>query len=247
MKSKRREQNKQDASNVQCQKCLQMGHYTYQCKNERVFVTRPSRSKQLKENLNKRRSSSSPSDSDDHSDSDDYAPPPTYNARGIDTFRFKLDRAHHIVNKKKKRSDMERKKRRRRSSTNSNSNGSETSSSSETSSTTTSSSYNSSSSSSSSSSSDSSSYSSTSDTDEANTKPLDKYGKKRKRSHKSDRTTVHQSRNEQSQSVLTEQMDYKSRRRRSPTPSPPIERIESSRHGSLSPQKKNQPNTRDSL
>ncbi|XP_051129624.1 uncharacterized protein LOC127250390 [Andrographis paniculata] len=32
----------------QCQKCFQMGHWTYECKNERVYISRPSRTQQLK-------------------------------------------------------------------------------------------------------------------------------------------------------------------------------------------------------
>ncbi|GAB2265758.1 hypothetical protein Dimus_000794 [Dionaea muscipula] len=32
----------------QCQKCFQVGHWTYECKNERVYISRPSRSQQLK-------------------------------------------------------------------------------------------------------------------------------------------------------------------------------------------------------
>ena len=32
---------------VQCQRCLQTGHYTYECKNERAYASRPSRSAQL--------------------------------------------------------------------------------------------------------------------------------------------------------------------------------------------------------
>lgn len=31
-----------------CQKCLRTGHWTYECKNEAVYVQRPSRSQQLK-------------------------------------------------------------------------------------------------------------------------------------------------------------------------------------------------------
>ncbi|WJX90708.1 hypothetical protein P8452_72578 [Trifolium repens] len=34
--------------NVQCQKCFQSGHWTYECKNERVYISRPSRTQQLK-------------------------------------------------------------------------------------------------------------------------------------------------------------------------------------------------------
>ncbi|KAB2625203.1 zinc finger CCHC domain-containing protein 10-like [Pyrus ussuriensis x Pyrus communis] len=32
----------------QCQKCYQPGHWTYECKNERVYISRPSRTQQLK-------------------------------------------------------------------------------------------------------------------------------------------------------------------------------------------------------
>ncbi|XP_021745200.1 zinc finger CCHC domain-containing protein 10-like [Chenopodium quinoa] len=32
----------------QCQKCFQPGHWTYECKNERVYISRPSRSQILK-------------------------------------------------------------------------------------------------------------------------------------------------------------------------------------------------------
>ncbi|KAL3697002.1 hypothetical protein R1sor_011078 [Riccia sorocarpa] len=32
----------------QCQKCFQLGHWTYECKNERVYMSRPSRTQQLK-------------------------------------------------------------------------------------------------------------------------------------------------------------------------------------------------------
>lgn len=31
-----------------CQKCFQAGHWTYECKNERVYMSRPSRTQQLK-------------------------------------------------------------------------------------------------------------------------------------------------------------------------------------------------------
>jgi hypothetical protein len=34
--------------NGQCQKCFQSGHWTYECKNERVYISRPSRTQQLK-------------------------------------------------------------------------------------------------------------------------------------------------------------------------------------------------------
>ncbi|KAK3842373.1 MAG: zinc knuckle-domain-containing protein [Linnemannia gamsii] len=32
----------------QCQKCLEFGHYTYECTAERVYTARPSRTQQLK-------------------------------------------------------------------------------------------------------------------------------------------------------------------------------------------------------
>ncbi|KAI3980714.1 hypothetical protein MKX01_025279 [Papaver californicum] len=36
------------ASSSQCQKCFKPGHWTYECKNERVYISRPSRTQQLK-------------------------------------------------------------------------------------------------------------------------------------------------------------------------------------------------------
>ncbi|CAA6661996.1 unnamed protein product [Spirodela intermedia] len=33
---------------AQCQRCLQPGHWTYECKNEAVYISRPSRTQQLK-------------------------------------------------------------------------------------------------------------------------------------------------------------------------------------------------------
>ena len=36
------------ASAPTCQKCLQRGHYTYECKNEATYLARPSRTQQLK-------------------------------------------------------------------------------------------------------------------------------------------------------------------------------------------------------
>mmetsp|Transcript_8985 Transcript_8985/g.24199 ORF Transcript_8985/g.24199 Transcript_8985/m.24199 type:complete len:177 (+) Transcript_8985:111-641(+) len=38
----------QDKQNVRCQRCLQMGHYTFECKNEPAYQSRPSRTQQLK-------------------------------------------------------------------------------------------------------------------------------------------------------------------------------------------------------
>ena len=33
----------------QCQKCLKGGHWTYQCKEERVYVSKPSRTTELRQ------------------------------------------------------------------------------------------------------------------------------------------------------------------------------------------------------
>ncbi|KAL9235197.1 hypothetical protein vseg_009982 [Gypsophila vaccaria] len=45
----RKDQNSNGLSTgVPCQKCLQLGHWTYECKNERVYVARPSRTQLLK-------------------------------------------------------------------------------------------------------------------------------------------------------------------------------------------------------
>ncbi|KAL3678135.1 hypothetical protein R1sor_021091 [Riccia sorocarpa] len=38
-----------NVTSQQCQKCLQIGHWTYDCKNERTYVSRPSRSQLLKD------------------------------------------------------------------------------------------------------------------------------------------------------------------------------------------------------
>jgi hypothetical protein len=38
------------APQIQCQKCLQLGHYTYECVNPRVYVHRPSRTVEMKRN-----------------------------------------------------------------------------------------------------------------------------------------------------------------------------------------------------
>ena len=39
---------KQDASTYRCQKCLQYGHYTYECTGKRKYTYRASRTKTLK-------------------------------------------------------------------------------------------------------------------------------------------------------------------------------------------------------
>lgn len=44
---KKRQDKKSAAANVQCQRCLKLGHYTYECKGEAVYVSRPSHTKLL--------------------------------------------------------------------------------------------------------------------------------------------------------------------------------------------------------
>ncbi|KAJ3106014.1 hypothetical protein HDU97_007198 [Phlyctochytrium planicorne] len=39
--------NKGPAKGTQCQKCLEFGHWTYECKNPRKYLSRPSRTQQL--------------------------------------------------------------------------------------------------------------------------------------------------------------------------------------------------------
>lgn len=49
---------------VRCQKCLEMGHWTYECKNQRKYVHRDSRSKTLKRNLQQASSQADPETKD---------------------------------------------------------------------------------------------------------------------------------------------------------------------------------------
>ncbi|CAD8096472.1 unnamed protein product [Paramecium sonneborni] len=48
MKNKKKANN-EDAAGVRCQRCLKYGHLTYECKNENVYLYRPSRTMQFKE------------------------------------------------------------------------------------------------------------------------------------------------------------------------------------------------------
>uniref|UniRef100_A0A3B3ZT08 Uncharacterized protein n=1 Tax=Periophthalmus magnuspinnatus TaxID=409849 RepID=A0A3B3ZT08_9GOBI len=76
-----RRQAEANKQNVRCQKCLEMGHWTYECTGKRKYVHRPSRTvemkKKLKEIENKplaitggKDSSGSSSDSDSSSSED---------------------------------------------------------------------------------------------------------------------------------------------------------------------------------
>lgn len=44
----RKDQKTSTPTATNCQKCFQPGHWTYECKNERVYISRPSRTQQLK-------------------------------------------------------------------------------------------------------------------------------------------------------------------------------------------------------
>ncbi|KAL8244485.1 hypothetical protein R6Q59_010743 [Mikania micrantha] len=44
----RKDQKTSMSTAINCQKCFQPGHWTYECKNERVYISRPSRTQQLK-------------------------------------------------------------------------------------------------------------------------------------------------------------------------------------------------------
>lgn len=43
---------------IRCQKCLEYGHWTYECKGKRKFADRPTRTTLLKRNLKKDRPAS---------------------------------------------------------------------------------------------------------------------------------------------------------------------------------------------
>ncbi|XP_067946581.1 zinc finger CCHC domain-containing protein 10-like [Watersipora subatra] len=42
------------SATVQCQKCQEKGHWTYECTNERKYLYRPSRTKEMKKDLKRR-------------------------------------------------------------------------------------------------------------------------------------------------------------------------------------------------
>ena len=41
----------EDKSNAQCQKCLEKGHWTYECTRKRKYVERPSRTQMLEKRI----------------------------------------------------------------------------------------------------------------------------------------------------------------------------------------------------
>lgn len=90
-------QRKKLQNQGRCQKCHQSGHWTYECKNARVYMARPSRTKQLKHrSLNRRLRPSAPAP--------EYKPS-SYLARGV---KRKRD---DDKKKKKKKSKKGRKRK----------------------------------------------------------------------------------------------------------------------------------------
>ena len=79
----------QDSSSYKCQKCLQIGHYTYQCTNKRSYASRVTRTKLLddkvKENIVER--SKLP---------DITTEPPTKKSRVIETEHLQLPMADDL-------------------------------------------------------------------------------------------------------------------------------------------------------
>eukprot|EP00800_Vazella_pourtalesii_P022669 TRINITY_DN894_c0_g1_i1.p1 TRINITY_DN894_c0_g1~~TRINITY_DN894_c0_g1_i1.p1 ORF type:complete len:144 (+),score=16.28 TRINITY_DN894_c0_g1_i1:52-483(+) len=79
----------QDSSRYKCQKCLQIGHYTYQCTNKRSYASRVTRTKLLddkvKENIVEKSKLS-----------DITTEPPTKKSRVIETKHLQLPMADDL-------------------------------------------------------------------------------------------------------------------------------------------------------
>lgn len=76
-----------------CQKCFQTGHWTYECKNERVYISRPSRTQQLKNP--KLRMKPSIDDLDGNDDDDDEERPDATNGKAEVERRSKKSKRKH--------------------------------------------------------------------------------------------------------------------------------------------------------
>merc|ERR1712021_22329 len=50
-----RRQKETNKTNVKCQKCLQLGHWSYECTNKRKYLARDSRTKEMKKMMKKKR------------------------------------------------------------------------------------------------------------------------------------------------------------------------------------------------
>lgn len=90
------------AAASQCQKCFQTGHWTYECKNERVYISRPSRTQQLKNPKLRMKPSL---ELDDHGDDDDEKPDAANGEEGSERRSKKSKRKHR--SKYDSRSDSE--------------------------------------------------------------------------------------------------------------------------------------------
>ncbi|AED95806.1 putative transcription factor interactor and regulator CCHC(Zn) family [Arabidopsis thaliana] len=77
----------------QCQKCFQAGHWTYECKNERVYISRPSRTQQLKNP--KLRTKPSVDDLDGSDDDDEEERPDATNGKAEVEKRSKKSKRKH--------------------------------------------------------------------------------------------------------------------------------------------------------
>merc|ERR1711893_167786 len=49
-----RRQKESNKSNVKCQKCLEYGHWSYECTNKRKYLQRESRTKEMKKELRRK-------------------------------------------------------------------------------------------------------------------------------------------------------------------------------------------------
>eukprot|EP01039_Chlorochromonas_danica_P013747 gene13747-15962_t len=47
-RARSKRQREEEPKTMQCQRCYEFGHYTYECQNERPYQSRLSRSKELK-------------------------------------------------------------------------------------------------------------------------------------------------------------------------------------------------------
>lgn len=78
---------KLDASSYRCQKCLQYGHYTYECSGKRKYLYRPSRTKIMK------KQKLEPSA---------VRPPPTAAASSTRKSKHKTEKSHKRKSKKRR-------------------------------------------------------------------------------------------------------------------------------------------------
>ncbi|CAL9242827.1 unnamed protein product [Arabidopsis halleri] len=77
-----------------CQKCFQTGHWTYECKNERVYISRPSRTQQLKNPKLRMKPSIDDLDGNDDDDDDEEKPDATNGKAEVERRSKKSKRKH---------------------------------------------------------------------------------------------------------------------------------------------------------